>query len=322
MGSMSGQPKPQPMQMKTQITPGPQPFSSATGPQPFQKPRNVNQPIGPIRIDNPGPYKGPRNVNQPIGPIPVMPQPEKNPYIPPIISGPIPRPDGGGGPKIDQGKGPNIYNQASGWLDQAATATQNAMHYDPRKLSDVNLNPYMNPFTQSVIDTSMADMNRGRQMAINDNGAAASRAGAFGNSRHGLVEAETNRGFADEVGQLTSGLNKENFYQAQQGAIGDINNDINQNNLRMTGAGQLAGLSGQAFGYGQTLTENQLEQGRQQQALQQQIIDAGRQQWEQSQATPQNSLDKLLQAISGTPYGQTTKNSSQPGWYDLFKNFI
>ena len=90
------------------------------------------------------------------------------------------------------------------------------------QLSRTNLSPYMNPYTQNVIDTSMADMQRANQMAINDVGAAATAAGAFGGSRHGLVESQTNADFVRNAGAMASGLRQDAFTNAQQMAVGDI----------------------------------------------------------------------------------------------------
>jgi hypothetical protein len=296
-----------------------------------------SQPIGPMPVmpqpTNPNQPRNASNAPPLTGPIPVMPQPTNpgprnantNPYIPPIISGPIPKPGGepqNPGPKIDPGTGPNVFTQSSAWLDQAAENTRDAIRFKPPQLADADLNPYMNPYTQSVIDTSMKDLERSRLMTQNDNGARATAAGAFGGSRHGLVEAETNRGYADEVGRLSSSLNQDNFRQAQAGAQSDIQRQVDQNTLKLGAAGQQAALSGQAFGYGQQLTDNQLRQGEQQRAIQQQIIDAGRAQWDKSQQTPDIALQRFLAAIGGAEYPTSQSNTKTPGWGDFAKYFL
>ena len=47
-------------------------------------------------------------------------------------------------------------------------------------------------FTNYVTDRTLSDLERQRQMQQNEIGAQASRAGAFGGSRHGVAEALTN----------------------------------------------------------------------------------------------------------------------------------
>ena len=103
-----------------------------------------------------------------------------------------------------------------------AATMRNPTNVQAGQLSRTNLSPYMNPYTQNVIDTSMADMQRANQMAINDVGAAATAAGAFGGSRHGLVESQTNADFVRNAGAMASGLRQDAFTNAQQMAVGDI----------------------------------------------------------------------------------------------------
>jgi hypothetical protein len=85
-----------------------------------------------------------------------------------------------------------------------------------------NLGAYMNPYTQQVVDTTLADLERGRQLAQQDVGAAASRAGAFGGSRQGVAEAETNRAFAEQAAQTAAQLRQAGFTQAAGMAESDL----------------------------------------------------------------------------------------------------
>ncbi|MFN7002182.1 MAG: hypothetical protein ACK4NW_01985 [Roseinatronobacter sp.] len=108
----------------------------------------------------------------------------------------------------------------------APTAQAASMGQAPQ-LGGMNLSGYMNPYTQNVIDSTMGQMDRQRQQMLGQVGAQATAAGAFGGSRHGLVEAETNRGFADSMGQMAAGLNQSNFQNAQQMGQFDIGNRMN-----------------------------------------------------------------------------------------------
>jgi hypothetical protein len=138
-----------------------------------------------------------------------------------------------------------------------------AMMAGAPQVSATSLSPYMNPFTQSVIDNSLGSLNRARQMSMNDIGAQAQAARAFGGSRQGVLEAETNRGFADQAGQLASGLNLQNFQNAQGMAQFDIGNSMAQmaanqnalNNARQFGSG--------AFNTAQLANANAINQSRQ-----------------------------------------------------------
>jgi len=90
------------------------------------------------------------------------------------------------------------------------------------QLASTDISQYQNPYTQQVIDTSMADLERQRQMQMNQLGAQASSAGAFGGSRQGVAESLTNEAFARQGGQLAANLRQAGFNQAQQMAQQDI----------------------------------------------------------------------------------------------------
>lgn len=81
---------------------------------------------------------------------------------------------------------------------------------------------YQNPYTEQVIRANEADILRGAQMGINALDTAASRAGAFGGSRHGVALGEYGRGIAEQLAQSSAGLRQAGFQQAQQAAQFDI----------------------------------------------------------------------------------------------------
>lgn len=90
------------------------------------------------------------------------------------------------------------------------------------QLAGTDLNPYMNPYQQAVVNQSMTDLERARQIQMAQMGAKAQAAGAFGGSRHGIADAETNRAFAEQAARTTTQLNQQNFQQAQAAAQQDI----------------------------------------------------------------------------------------------------
>lgn len=116
------------------------------------------------------------------------------------------------------------------------------------------LNQYlssMDPsFTQGVLDPTLKTLDRNRQMVLGDNNAAAIKAGAFGGSRHGVVDAETNRGFADQVAQTTGNLNMQRFNAAmnaiQQDTGRKLQADAYNQGADLSVSGQNAGFQQQA----------------------------------------------------------------------------
>lgn len=106
------------------------------------------------------------------------------------------------------------------------------------QLAATNLNPYMNPYTEQVIRANEADILRGAQMGLNQLGAQAQAARAFGGSRQAVAEAELGRNVAQQLAQSSAGLRQAGFTQAQQAAQQDI-----QSRMQAALANQQAGLS-------------------------------------------------------------------------------
>jgi hypothetical protein len=148
-----------------------------------------------------------------------------------------------------------------------------------------------------VTGQTLADLERQRQMQQNQIAAQASRAGAFGGSRHGVAEALTNEAFA------------------RQGAQTFGNLQLGQQQARMQGASQMGALGQQAFNIGQAIQQQQAQQGLLQQAMQQQLIDAARRQYAGYTGAPAAALQAPLAALGAAPKPQTTTESAQPGLY-------
>ena len=125
----------------------------------------------------------------------------------------------------------------------------------------LNSDLYMNPYTQQVVDTTQADIERQRQMAINNMGAQAQAAGAFGGSRHGVAEAQTNA----EYGRVAANALAPLRMQGYQNAMTD-------RSQRLGAASQLGGLANQAFNTGRTINQDLAAQGLMQQGLQLSLI--------------------------------------------------
>lgn len=203
----------------------------------------------------------------------------------------------------------------------AQNTTANAANYEPSMvqpnfLSQTDLNPYMNPYTDSVVNYGLRALDTQRQQALNGIGDQAIRNRSFGGSRQGVMEGMTNAGAALNAGNLASQLMSQNFSQAQAGATGDINRAMaaQQANqaaglqgagLRVGAANQLGSLAGQgqeAFlsGLRAALAGQGMIQGDQQAQY-----DAARQAYMEAQQFPLQQLQIPLMALGQTPYGQT-----------------
>jgi hypothetical protein len=160
-----------------------------------------------------------------------------------------------------------------------------------------NIGQFMNPYTQDVINRTGADMMRQSAMQQNTLGAQATQAGAFGGSRHGVAEGtmlgDYGRAFGDIAAQ-----------QRQQGFNTALNAAQNQQNIQ-------SNLAGQGFGFNQAITNQQWQQGEAARQLNQQLIDAGRNQYAGFTGAPANSLTLPMQAVGAANMGQGSTTQTQ-----------
>lgn len=96
---------------------------------------------------------------------------------------------------------------------------------------------------------------------------------------------------------------------AQQSAMG----------TRLGAASQLAGLGQQAFGTGQAIQQQQMQQGLLQQMLQQSLIDAAKAQYAGYTGAPSAALAAPLAALGATPDQSTTTKSFTPGLFNYLQ---
>lgn len=115
-----------------------------------------------------------------------------------------------------------MTSQGYGASTVGQTPSVSAQNVQAGQVAGRNLGAYTNPYESQVVDQALGDIERSRLMAANQLGAQASAAGAFGGSRQGIAEAETNRAFADQAARTASGLRQAGFTQAQQMAQADI----------------------------------------------------------------------------------------------------
>ena len=102
----------------------------------------------------------------------------------------------------------------------------------------------------------------------------------------------------------------------QQAQQQNFANALSALQARQSAAQQLAGLGQQAFGIGQTIQQQQSQQGLLQQGLQQALIDAARGQYAGYTGAPNAALQAPLAALGVAPVPQSTTQSKQPGLFD------
>ena len=180
----------------------------------------------------------------------------------------------------------------------AAQATMQA----GQAFANPNVNQFMNPFNQNVVDKTLRDVGNAAQMGLNNIGAQAQRSGAYGGSRQGIMEAEALKGFQQQALDKVGALRQQGFNNAMNNAF--------------RSAQGLQGIGSQAFNMGQAINQQQMQQGAMQQQMMQNLINAAKNQYNQFAAAPTNKLGLPLAALGATPLPETQKTDRQLGIMD------
>lgn len=159
---------------------------------------------------------------------------------------------------------------------------------EANQLATTNLDPYMSPYQQSVIDASLRTLGGAQEQALNKQGAQATKAGAFGGSRHGVAEAETRKAYGQQAQDLVAKQMQAGFMNAQQAAQADMARR-QQQAASMMSAGESARMLDQAK------------------------LDMDYAEFMRRQEFPLTGLNALTLGASGIPqgYGTTTSTGSQ-----------
>jgi len=142
-----------------------------------------------------------------------------------------------------------------------------------RGLLSQDIGAYQSPYQQQVIDLAMGDIQKQADIARGGAQDRAIRAGAFGGSRSAVLEAESQKPYAEAMARTAAGLRQSGFEQAQQAAQADL---ARQQQLGIFGAGQeqqralqqaqfgqQAGIFGAELGQQRRMQQAQMEQQRQ-----------------------------------------------------------
>jgi len=194
------------------------------------------------------------------------------------------------------------------------------------QLAGMDLSPYMNPYTQNVIDTSMNELNQqeGVQQAGVDDQFA--RQNAFGGDRMYLQKGKLGGDFADTKSKMLADLYSKNFLNAQSmgqfdiGAKQQTAQGVSQyglgqaqlgGQLATAGAGGMGDLSSSGFQMANAANASQVAAAQAQQQQQQQAIDAANANYARLLGIPQEYLQAMMGISSGLGNFGTTKTNTQ-----------
>jgi len=184
-------------------------------------------------------------------------------------------------------------------------------------LLGADIGAYQSPYTQQVIEQSMADIQRQADIARGQAQSRAIGAGAFGGSRSALLEGESQRPFIEQMARTSAGLRESGFQQAQRAAESDIARQQQMAmfapELELRARQQQAGLLG-GVGAEQMSRLGRLGQiGKQQQQLQQMGLQIPYQEFERALAYGPQQLSLLALGQTGQTPITTTKQKTGLG---------
>jgi hypothetical protein len=204
-----------------------------------------------------------------------------------------------------QGVADTPYTPFTGTLDLSAAQNANAglLNFQAptvstaQNVSQQQIDHYMNPYIVDVVDRSLADTDRSREMAINGGQARALSAGAFGGSRHGVADSLTNREYGDIAANTSANLRQTGFNNAVNWGQTDLSRLLSaastNQQAAIGSAGVRSGAAAQAAGLAQA------------------GYDAERDNWLHAYQDPFLRQGLLTSTLGAIPVGQTTTSTSR-----------
>ena len=107
-----------------------------------------------------------------------------------------------------------------------------------------------------------------------------------------------------------------NANQRQAAQMANQNAGLAGSQQRLQAGNQLGNLSNLGFGMGQTVNRNMAQDGAMKQGLNQLLIDAAKNQFNQYQNQPYQDVGLISAALGQSPVPQTTTTSKNPGLFD------
>ena len=182
-----------------------------------------------------------------------------------------------------------------------------------------DIQAYMSPYMQNVVDYQKQQAIRDFQKEAPRMQAQAVGQGAFGGNRLALQQSEANRALQNQLAGIQATGTQDAFKQAQQAqqfgselglrGLGVGLQGVSAGLQGVSGAAQGAGLLGNLgqtqFGQETSITDAQLRAGALQQALQQQALDVGYQDFLKERNYPYQQLAFQSDMFRGLPLSQS-----------------
>jgi hypothetical protein len=170
---------------------------------------------------------------------------------------------------------------------------------------------YMSPYMENALAPQMREAARNSAIQGQQNMGQAVKAGAFGGSRFGLMEAERQRNLAQQQEDIYGKGMQSAFDQARQAQQFGAELGLKGYGQGMQGAEQLAKLGQQQYGQEMGLLGQQMDVGGKQQAFEQARLNQRIQDYATEQQYPFIQLGTLSNMLRGLPMQASTTQMYQ-----------
>ena len=170
--------------------------------------------------------------------------------------------------------------------------------FTPDTFSQEQVDTYMNPYTDTVIDRTAADMRRQSQVDALGDRSAMTRAGAFGGSRDALLRAERSNNLSRNIGDMS----------AEQRAAG-YNKAMDQFNTQQD---RMKSAQEQRNKYGFDVLETQAAAGQVQRDVASEGIAADYEQFSEERDYDKKMVQYLSSLVQGLPIEASQTVYSEP----------
>jgi|TARA_X000001036_G_scaffold436594_1_gene480050 hypothetical protein len=206
-------------------------------------------------------------------------------------------------------------------LDKARTRIEQGMAYQPRQFTGAEVDKYMSPYMDAVIDRQKKGAIDDYRQQIAGGRAGAIESGAFGGSREGVQRALGEEALYDRLADIEGAGRQQAFQQASGLFQSDRAADVEGQRLGIGAAGQYANLAERARA-GDVESARLLETiGKAGMGRDQAGLDLAYQDFLRQQGYPQEKLGLLSSVLRGIPV-QPSTSTRQMTPYDPFGRAI
>jgi len=193
----------------------------------------------------------------------------------------------------------NLQNQAFSGLAGLTIPTEQMGAFTPTSFTEAGAaQKFMNPFLQSALDPQIAAARRQAEIQRVADAGRLTKAGAFGGSRQGVMEAEGNRALLDRIANIT-GAGYANAYDK---AMQQFNTEQNLQKAAQDMTNQ----------YGLGTLIKQADLGAAQRGIESEGIAADRAQFEEERDFPYKQVQYMQSLLQGLPLAAQSYTYQQP----------